>query len=219
MLVRISGELKTDVSYHIDRDLKPKEYKLQFGVDSLDNTFTMPKGHPMIPTILWGKHLELRKLIPPHWCENLKENYGDTTLQLTASDGERSVGLDVKLKGTKDEQLIVPPRCSTYHRFEVPFNVCPEIENFFKLKLQEQEFNAKWSKIRQDIRAFLDSAKSLNAALKAWPGLRAFIPNKYLHRVDTKVERKASTEAMEKQLAEIDRDMATAAATAAILAA
>jgi hypothetical protein len=219
MLVRISGELKNDVDNHIYHNLKPKDYRLEFSVDDIDSAFRMPKGHPILPKIIWGEHLHLQKLIPESWCENLRENYGDTTLKLDVSDGGRSVSLDVKLNGTKDQNITVPPRCSVYHRFSVAADVCPEIRGFFDLKVRERAFTEKWDKISSDIRSFLTSAKSLNAALKAWPGLRAFIPNKYLQRVDAKVERKASTEVMEKKLAEIDRDMATAAATAAILAA
>jgi hypothetical protein len=218
MLVRISGELKYDVAHHIDHRLKPKDYKLEFGVERITDNFKMPATHPIIPKITWGEHLALKELMPRDWLESLGSYGSDTLLRLHVEENSKSFSFEVKLQGDA-KSLTVPPSCGSCHRFTVPSNICPEIKGFFDLKVREEELNLKWNKIKQDIRAFLDSAKSLNAALKAWPNLRAFIPDEYLERVDAKVERKASVEAMEKKLAEIDRDTATAAVTAAILAA
>lgn len=219
MLVRITGELKNSVSNHIEHYLKPKDYKLEFGVECVDKTFKMPKEHPVLPRIIWGEHAHLQKLMPANWCETLRENYEGTMLRLDVHDGERSINLLVKLTGNKDENITVPPRTSSYHSFKTHADVCPEIRGYYDLKIREKDFHDKWHKIDRDIRSFLNSAKSLNAALKSWPGLRAFIPSTYIQRVEAKVERKASVQAMEEQLAQIDRETATAAATAAILAA
>jgi hypothetical protein len=213
MLVRISGELKSDVSSHIHHRLQPKEYKLEFGVEAnVEQTFKLPSSHPVITQIIWGEHLPLKDRMPKEWLTTLSYYGGEVTLRLNVDE----TPINVRVQG---EAPTVPPRCDGAHRFSVSPDICPEIKGFYDLKVREKEFIGKWQRIKQDIRAFLESAKSLNAALKAWPGLRAFIPDEYLQRVDTKVERKASTEIMEQKLAEIDRDMATAAATAAILAA
>ena len=213
MLVRISGELKTDVSSHIHHRLQPKDYKLEFGVEAnVEQTFKLPSSHPVIPKITWGEHLALKNLMPREWLTTLSHYGGEVTLRLNVDD----TPINVRVQG---EAPTVPPRCDGAHRFSVSSDICPEIKSFLDLKIREKQFIEKWDRIKRDIRAFLDSAKSLNAALKAWPGLRAFIPDEYLERVEAKVERKASVEAMEKKLAEIDRDTATAAATAAILAA
>jgi hypothetical protein len=218
MLVKISKELKYDVGNHIDNRLKPKDYRLEFGVERINDTFKLPATHPIISKITWGEHAYLKNLMPATWLEQLGSYAGEPLLRLTVTEGEKYFSISVKLQGDA-KSLMVPPRCGSSHQFTVPSDICPEIKGFFDLKLREEALLTKWVKIKQDIRAFLDSAKSLNAALKAWPGLRAFIPEEYLERVDTKVERKASTEIMEQKLAEIDRDTATAAATAAILAA
>jgi len=218
MLVRITQELKYDVGNHIDNRLKPKDYHLEFGVHRVEDTFKLPATHPVIPKITWGQHVALKDLMPPEWLETIASYGSEHLLRLTIEEGEKCYCIDVKLQGDA-KSLKVPPRCSSGHRFGVPADICPEIRGFFDNKVKETELNNKWQKIKRDIKAFLESAKSLNSALKAWPGLRAFIPDQYLQRVDAKVERKASTEAMEQKLAEIDRDMATAAATAAILAA
>jgi hypothetical protein len=218
MLVRISKELKNDVSSYIDNRLKPKDYRLEFGVDRINDTFKLPAAHQVIPKITWGEHLHLKSLMPSTWLESLSTYGGDARLRLTITEGEKHHSVDVIVQGDT-KSVTVPPRCSTSHRFTVPSDICPEIKGFYDLKVRETALIEKWNKIRSDIRAFLNSAKSLNAALKAWPGLQAFIPDEYLERINTKVERKASVEAMEKKLAEIDRDMATTAATAVILAA
>jgi hypothetical protein len=218
MLVRISKELKYDVGNYIDNRLKPKDYRLEFGVERIHDTFKLPASHPIIAKITWGEHLHLKSLMPSTWLEPLSTYGGDAHLRLTVTEGDKYHSVDIKVQGDT-KSVTVPPRCTTSHRFTVPSDICPEIKGFYDLKVRETALIEKWSKIRSDIRAFLDSAKSLNAALKAWPGLQAFIPDEYLERINTKVERKASVEAMEQKLAEIDRDMATTAATAVILAA
>jgi hypothetical protein len=62
--------------------------------------------------------------------------------------------------------------------------------------------------------AFLGKCKSLNEALKLWPGVKMYIPREYIERVERKVERKVR----EKEILEdTPVDTLTAAAIAARL--
>lgn len=225
MHVGITATLLSEVRDKIRNQLRPKDYKLNFGVDDIDNTFTLPSDHPVIPKAIWGKHEHLRSQMPSDWLEKLDFDYNDQAglrLRTKTQDpvlnarGMKVVDIDISLK--KKRVITVPPRCR-YNIFDVDQDICPEIKEFFDKKVEETKFEFKWQKVSEDVREFLNSNKSLNAAIKAWPEVRAFIPTSYLERVDRKVERKASREEAERKLAEIDREGAVAAAALAALAA
>jgi hypothetical protein len=226
MHVGISQELLNKVSHRIRFELKPKDYRLHFGVDDVDNTFKLPSDHPIVSKAIWGKYEHLQAQMPSSWLEKLDFDYSDEAdlrLRTKTRDpqlnarGVKFVDICVGLK--KKREITVPPKCARYTTFDVDQDICPEIKEFFDKKIEDTKFELKWQKIADDVRAFLDSNKSLNAALKAWPELRAFIPADYIARVEKKCERKASREEAERKLAEIDREGAVAAATLAALAA
>lgn len=226
MHVGITATLLNEVRDKIRNQLRPKDYKLNFGVDDIDNTFTLPSDHPVIPKAIWGKHEHLQSQMPSDWLEKLDFDYNDQAglrLRTKTRDpvlnarGMKVVDINIGLK--KKRVITVPPKCARYTTFDVPQDICPEIKEFFDKKVEETKFEFKWQKVSEDVREFLKSNKSLNAAIKAWPEVRAFIPASYLERVDRKVERKASREEAERKLAEIDREGAVAAAALAALAA
>lgn len=226
MHVAITQKLLSEVGNLIHHKLKPKEYRLNFGVDDIDSTFVLPSNHEIIPRIIWGKHINLQQQMPKEWLEELHWDWNDeATLNLESkiNDSElnalgvKKINIQVKLK--KKRNITVPPKCARFSTFPVDSEVCPEIKEFFDKKVSEEKFELKWRKVRDDVGSFLDSSKSLNAALKAWPELRAFIPAEYLERVDRKVDRKAERAEVERKLAEIDREGAVAAAALAALAA
>lgn len=227
MHVGITGELLNAVSNKIHGQLRPKDYRLTFGVDDIDRTLKLPSDHPVVNKAIWGEHEHLREQMPSAWLEKLEPSSYDRTVTLRLrtrvddkelhAHNEKWIQIDVCLHGERD--IFVPPKCSRYSTFEVAANISPEVKEFFDKKIEETKFEYKWLKIKHDVQRFMSSNKSLNAALKAWPELRAFIPSEYLERVDRKPERKAQQQAeAERKLAEIDREGAVAAATLAALA-
>jgi hypothetical protein len=76
------------------------------------------------------------------------------------------------------------------------------------------EIKARWAKVEGDIMAFLGKCKSLNEALKLWPGVKMYIPREYIERVERKVERKVREKEI---LDDTPVDTLTAAAIAARL--
>lgn len=81
--------------------------------------------------------------------------------------------------------------------------------------LVELVINDRWDKIEKDILEFLDKCKSLNEAVKLFPGVRMYLLDEDIERLDRKIERTAQR----KQIVnEVDTEGLTAAAIAAKLA-
>lgn len=217
MHVGITQQLKWDVANRIDHHFRKKAYQLEFGCDSVSETFRIPRSHPIVAKLLWGEHEHLLKLMPSEWCEKLSTDKFEVRLQSKAPGTENWTRVDVIITGNKE--IVAPPGFNRYRVNTVPRDICPEIRGYFDLAIKEQDFNTKWQKIKSDVRVFLESNKSLNAAIKAWPELRTYIPPQYLNRVDAKPERKAQQEKAAQALAEIDREGAVTAATIVTLAA
>ena len=221
MHVPITHELKTKVSARIRDVLLTREIRMNFGVDDISETYQLPKKHPAIIKLLWGEFDHLHGQLPKDWCNELRTDYSgncQVNLECVGPDGE-TYTITVNLIGNKNHAILIPPNCSTYHHFSVAYDVCPEVKEFFDRQIEALKIEAKWEKVIEDVQKFLGSTKSLNAALKAWPEVRTFIPNEYLERIDKKAERSAAQTAAQNALAEIDREGAVAAATVAALAA
>jgi hypothetical protein len=78
--------------------------------------------------------------------------------------------------------------------------------------LIEMAINARWEKIKIDIDEFLQKCKSLNEAVKLFPGVRMYIHYEDIQRLERKLERPT-------QRAKIVEDMDTEGLTAAAIAA
>lgn len=216
MHVGITQELKSDVSNRIRNFFRRKAYQLEFGCEALSLTYTMNREHPMLSRIIWGEHEHLLALMPKQWCKRMTSDF-EVQVQTKVPGQENFSKLRIKVKN--NAEMVAPPGFEYFRDHTIPYDLCPETKKYFDLHIREQAFEAQWRKIDSDVLDFLNSNKSLNAALKAWPELRAYIPSDYLERVDKKPERKAQQEKAEQVLASIDRDAAVAAATMVTLAA
>jgi hypothetical protein len=83
-----------------------------------------------------------------------------------------------------------------------------------EVEMKIAEIQNKWEGVKTQIREFLDKCRTLNEAVKLYPGLRMYVPKEYLDRVDKKVERAEKVA----KLHGIDTEGLTAAAIAAKLA-
>jgi len=82
--------------------------------------------------------------------------------------------------------------------------------------LIEMAINARWAKIETDITEFLDKCKSLNEAVKLFPGVRMYIHAHDIQRLERKLERPTQRA---KIVEGVDTEGLTAAAIAAKLSA
>ena len=78
------------------------------------------------------------------------------------------------------------------------------------------DMDARWEKIKTDIDEFLDKCKSLNEAVKLFPGVRMYIHSEDIERLERKLERPTQRA---KIVESYDTEGLTAAAIAAKLAA
>lgn len=76
----------------------------------------------------------------------------------------------------------------------------------------EKAIDSRWAKVETDIIEFLDKCKSLNEAVKLFPGVRMYIHREDIERLERKLERPT-------QRAKIVEDMDTEGLTAAAIAA
>ncbi len=79
----------------------------------------------------------------------------------------------------------------------------------------EFALNARWEKVSNDISEFLKKCKSLNEAVKLFPGVRMYIDRDDIERLDRKVERATQRKLI---VESYDTEGLTAAAIAAKLA-
>lgn len=218
MNVRISQELKSGVRSHINR-MQYKDYALQLGTTDIEKLFHVKSTSAEFIKLLWGEHYHLKDLMPPKWVGDFMRFYKPhVKLHITDSTGQKHQGFSVWVSGTA--KCPMPPGISMGTDFHVKEeDLGPEFLALFNTYKQSREIEAKWSKVTIDIVKFLESAKSLNSALKSWPELCAFIPEEYLARVSAKPERTAERKRAEESLASIDRNLAVTSATMIKLAA
>ena len=79
----------------------------------------------------------------------------------------------------------------------------------------EFALNARWKKVSNDISDFLKKCKSLNEAVKLFPGVRMYIDHEDIERLDRKIDRASQRKAI---VETVDTEGLTAAAIAAKLA-
>ena len=219
--VAISNALVASAERNI-REMRDKE----------KNTHTAPPESGTVPdndgnmmALIWGSHHHLRTQMPAEWKQNpgkitlrvgyhpdpAEERKYEVDFQLTAPSGfecpntnqSNSNYYGYMIRVSEDSHLIPQgARELVAHR-----KVCREID-------------ARWEGVSSKVRQFLNASKSLNEALKLWPGLSLYISKEYLDRVALKVtiekKEKPKTSA-EELLGSIDVDTLTAAAVASKL--
>lgn len=79
--------------------------------------------------------------------------------------------------------------------------------------VEEKKMMDRWAKIELDIMNFLDKVKSLNEAVKLFPGIKLYLDKDDVERMERKVQRGAR----EELVADIDLGQLTAAAVVAQL--
>lgn len=218
MNVRISQELKSDVRSHIN-SMQYKDYALQLGTTDREKLFCIKHTSAEFIKLLWGEHYHLKDLMPSKWVGDFMKFYRPhVVLHVEGSGGQKHQGFSVWVTGTG--KCPVPPFVNSGADFHVKEeDLGPELLAKFNTYKQSREIETKWYKICSDVVKFLESAKSLNSALKSWPELVAFIPEEYLARVNAKPERTAERKRAEESLASIDRNLAVTSATMVKLAA
>lgn len=170
----------------------------------------------------WGKdYMHLVHEIPKDWLAKIS----DAHVEIHGTDDEgKTVSCSVRFTGMNAHQR---PKDSYYgHTRSVlqyaELLALPEVVAGRAEALQAWEENKqvvtlkdKWSKVEKDILEFLGKCKTLNEAVKLFPGVRMYINRDDLERLDRKVERLSERKKIVQEMA---TDELTAAAIAARLA-
>jgi hypothetical protein len=171
----------------------------------------------------WGvDHVHLLNMIPKDWLTKSPEanitihGWTDEAVQLKAS--VRFTGMTFAYQR---------PRDNYYNRQESELTLA-EVRSFpeetpgraellqrWEDAVIEKAIIARWEKVNTDITEFLGKCKSLNEAVKLFPGVRMYIHYEDLERLDRKAERPTQRA---KIVEEVDTEGLTAAAIAAKLA-
>lgn len=165
---------------------------------------------------MWGEHAALREQLPPEWCRNLASGryHGSAEVSYLDDAGESKTRyVSVAMQVTFSPSIACPPNAETYNvgmRVD-DANLDTYLAPIVQYENTTREITEKWNKVWDQVNGFLTNCKSLNQALKLWPDLRIYIPQPYLDKVNTVVERAKSNEnAALEALKNVDTDAVVA---------
>ena len=171
----------------------------------------------------WGaQHVHLLNLIPKDW---LTESHDASIVIAGWTDDAVSLSTSVRFTGMTFAYQRPADGYYNRHQSELTLDevrAFPEEAPGRAELLQrwddaviEKAIDARWNKVKTDITEFLNKCKSLNEAVKLFPGVRMYIHYEDLQRLDKKIERPTQRA---KIVEEVDTEGLTAAAIAAKLA-
>jgi len=210
--VAISTGLKNDVVSRINSMHQTERQQMQEPATALQ----VQHDDPMVLEFIWGNHIHLKDAIPIEWCSMTE------TIRLksvTSTITNRNMTVEFALKAAGREKFRVPQSGMSNYSGLVIDNLPithPLLADLWVHSVAVNELQDRWKKIRHDVLAFLNSAKSLNEAIKLWPAVALYIPEQYLKKVAEKKEKVSATpSAAAAMLANIDTGGITAAAVSA----
>lgn len=215
------------ISHGLKSDIRSKINKLREGeVNTLkvpeNSTIKMQHDEPAVLALIWGEHLHLRTQIPEAWTQDTHR----ITLSYRCKGEHDSVSVHLNIE-PQDGRFRVPRTNNVaYYGMDINYDdeTSPPPEIMASQIAYGHELaviNSRWAKVQTDVSSFLDNCKSLNEALKLWPDLKIYVPDRYIEKVNESVQRvkKAQEEnAALKALQSIDTDFAVAAAVGARMA-
>jgi hypothetical protein len=172
----------------------------------------------------WGeKHVHLLNQIPKDWLCRVEDN--NISVRGELEDG-RTMTTSVRFNGMKS--AYARPKDSYYSKTDAELHIeyvraLPE-DTAGRAELLKRwdeaiialDIEARWEKIEEDIVGFLGKCKSLNEAVKLFPGVRMYIHSDDIERLERKLERPTQRA---KIVEDVDTEGLTAAAIAAKLSA
>lgn len=205
--VAISSALIESTMNNIDK-MRDKEVK-QLG--EVPNEIRVAPDDHLAIDLAWGKYKHLRETFD----EDLTQSVDHITLSINLADLGTQVAFYVR---SASDRFVVPNyRSNGYNNMsrkveETHSLVLTVAAAFVAHQRQRIEINNKWKAIQEQVRSFLNAAKSLNEALKLWPALALYISDNYINRVNENASRSKTVSKAADILAGIKTDEITAAA-------
>lgn len=171
----------------------------------------------------WGaSHVHLLNMIPKDWLSRVSD--APITIAGWTDD---AVALKTSARFNDMKFAYQRPKDSYYNKSESELTL-DELRAFpegtpgraellqrWDDAIIELAINTKWAKVNMDITEFLNKCKSLNEAVKLFPGVRMYIDHEDIQRMERKIERPTQRA---KIVETVDTEGLTAAAIAAKLA-
>jgi hypothetical protein len=212
--VAISNNLINSTKNNINKMRDKEKAALTVPPDRI----TVPNTDSNLELLVWGNHLHLRDQMPSEW----KKEYQRVNARIfyESAEGKNTV-FEFSFETTDPIEVPQSTGNSYYgHNVIVP-------ETSYLLPAQAlaalehhklcHQIDAKWDIVRDQVSQFLESAKSLNEALKLWPALSLYISDGYISRVNNNAKREKTASKAEEIMASISIDQLTATAVASKL--
>lgn len=202
-LVRISEQLITDVKSKVDNMCRSEiNTKVESVYGSLTSQ-TSNKWADYVERMVWGAHHSLMAQMPKEWMQPVES--------FTLKDDDVGV---VEVSRPNRQKLMLPPRVTTYGRIAHDGSE-EEVKAHFALMKEKNNainaINAKYTAIKTQLVQFLNASPSLNKALKLYPDLAFYVPQRYIEKVEQIVER-SGTRAPNKEGTHLDTELLTSVA-------
>lgn len=235
-LVRISKQLHEDVKRHVRVLASAERTEIPGVSDELSDTGPGPRM--VADALLWGEHLHLREQMPDAWMKTANavhfhtrhvhpDGHSEVTspIQCPIAGLQVPPGTEIQYNyshGVRDYHVSVhwdfdDVRAVADDANDPRHALAARIMDMVRHEQAVRALQLKWDQRLRDLTEFLNKCKSLNEAVKLWPGVRLYVPKNYLEQLDTPVVRPQAVVRKERVLATVDTDDLTAAAVAARL--
>jgi len=211
--VGISQKLMNDVHGKI-RTMENVEdqnnIKMFVGNDS-DTPVLTGEDWAWLERVMWKDKLHLKEQMPNEWMGKI--NFVDlhfTRIYANGHTGQTSYRFRV------DPEMTVPPKTGTYAP-DIPSKECDALPPTSRAKQFVESsiaIDKKFKEVQEKVNNFLNSCKSLNEAVKLWPGVMLYIPKEYLDKLEEKKAKQSRGPSIDalKALEEMNADELTALA-------
>jgi hypothetical protein len=220
--VAISRGLLTEIRNKI-ADMKHAEEKSlpENPVDVYGRTAANKPLDSWLEETIWEGAMHLKPLLPPSWIT--KVDKFDLIIRIKKEDGN-TISVGSYRFTSSGSAYEMPAYYRNLYSPDIVVTVTPEMaatNPFFKecvdYAAKRKEVDKRWDDVKTAVFDYLGKCKSLNQAIKLWPGIAHYIPKAYVERVEEKAERKIREAEAEDSLKSIDTDAIEAAAVIARL--
>jgi hypothetical protein len=193
--VRISDKLVSETRDAI-RTMRDAEQRRTPSVPS--EISVLPNDERVVRRYILDHERDAYRIVPKNWLEDHDTLALHLSIELApAQDGKEAPVLrqEFTLRPPSGNKFYLPhsrySRYSSSARMEAAFkdNAWPEAQAFVTKACSDYEVRQRWDKIESQVVEFLRQYPSLNAAVKAWPGVKLYIPKNYIDALERKVER------------------------------
>ena len=193
--VRISDKLVSETRDAI-RQMRDAEQRRTPGVPS--EISVLPNDERVMRRYVLEQERDAYRIVPKGWLGEHESMALHLTIELVpAVDGSSAKVMrqEFTLRAPSGNKFYMPhgrySKYSNTSRLEAKFadGAWPEAQAFVNKARSDYEVRQRWEKVEVQVVDFLRQYPSLNAAVKAWPGVKLYIPKQYVEALDRKVER------------------------------